>query len=219
MKDELQKVENVSKEFEGEDRIKWVDSKIEILNKFIKELNQKKRANEVIFEPIGASSNQLAVVGDGSNSINNPNDFDNSNTDTCNNTQTLLTDILPPKPENSLLSLPKSKESASSPKSIESLVFSEEIQSKHDNLTNELIATVQLIKRNNLNVQKMVKSDEKIISEATGLLATNSDSMQKQSKNLNSYSKKAWVSFWKMILILLFVSLAFVFVYIFIRLT
>ena len=99
------------------------------------------------------------------------------------------------------------------------LVFSEEIQNEHDNLTNELIATVQLIKRNNLHIQKMVKSDDKIISKASGLLGTNSDSIQREGKNLKSYSKTAWVSFWKMLLILLFVFFAFIFAYIFIRLT
>lgn len=214
LKVELNK--NERKEFEAEDRIKWIESKEEILNKFIKDLESKNRKN--LLEDV--EDNILEAIVDNSSecqeseSLNTP-------------PPTTLKDILPPKPEtkNTLLSLPKSKSkestsSSSSPKSTnETLVFSEEIQSKHDDLTNELIATVQLIKRNNLHIQKIVKSDEKIITEATGLLATNSDSMQKESKNLKSYSKKAWVSFWKMILILLFTCMAFIFVYIFIRLT
>lgn len=128
-----------------------------------------------------------------------------------------LDEILPAKPET-LMSVPKSGSSKpESPK--ESIVFSEEVQSEHDHLTNELIATVQLIKRNNLHIQKMVKEDEKVITEASGLLATNADTMQKQGQNLKKYSKKAWVGFWKMLLILFFVCFTFLFVYIFIRLT
>ena len=51
-----------------------------------------------------------------------------------------------------LLSIPKSP--INKDKDSDTLVFSEEIQSQHDNLTSELIATVQLIKRNNLHIQK-----------------------------------------------------------------
>ena len=130
----------------------------------------------------------------------------------------LIDEILPPKPET-LLSLPKSLKSPSESSAKDTLVFSEDIQNDHNNLTNELIATVQLIKRNNLHIQNIVKSDDKIITQATGLLATNSDSMQKEGKNLKSYSKTAWVSFWKMLGIMLFVCFTFIFVYIFIRLT
>lgn len=196
------------KEFEEEDRIKWIESKEEILNKFIKDLEAKKK--------------QLADIAETEDIKDATEIADTSNVDsitaTVNETKGVsLNDILPPKPENPLLSIPKSP--INKDKDSDTLVFSEEIQSQHDNLTSELIATVQLIKRNNLHIQKMVKSDEKVINEATGLLATNADAMQKESKNLKSYSKKAWVSFWKMILILMFVSLSFIFVYIFIRLT
>lgn len=201
MKGELKQKER--KEFEEEDRIKWIESKEEILNKFVNELESKKRSESAAAREI--DDNDVPVEKE-----HVP----------VSRTAATLNDILPPKPENSLLSLPKSKsKEGESPESPDTLVFSEEIQSKHDNLTNELIATVQLIKRNNLHIQKTVKSDEKVISEATGLLATNSESMQKESRNLKSYSKTAWVSFWKMILILLFICLAFIFVYIFIRLT
>lgn len=208
MKGELKKKER--KEFEEEDRIKWIESKEEILNKFINELELeiKKRSESAASEEI----DDFTEVPAGKEESLSP--------APVSRTATTLNDILPPKPENPLLSLPKSKsKEGKSPESPDTLVFSEEIQSKHDNLTNELIATVQLIKRNNLHIQKTVKSDEKVISEATGLLATNSESMQKESKNLKSYSKKAWVSFWKMIIILLFICLAFIFIYIFIRLT
>lgn len=197
------------KEFEEEDRIKWIESKEEILNKFIKDLEAKKKQLADIAET------EATEIEDTANVDNIKESF---NTVTVNETKGVsINDILPPKPENPLLSIPKSP--INKDKDSDTLVFSEEIQNQHDNLTSELIATVQLIKRNNLHIQKMVKSDENVINEATGLLATNSDAMQKESKNLKSYSKKAWVSFWKMILILMFVSLSFIFVYIFIRLT
>ena len=196
------------KEFEEEDRIKWIESKEAILNKFIKEqLDGKKLKLQM---ETGNTDDDIVIE-----STEGTERVDNFSKRSAN--ELVLNDILPPKPENSLLSIRKPPKTDDPDTS--SLVFSEEIQSQHDNLTNELIATVQLIKRNNLHIQKIVKSDEKVINEATGLLATNSDAMKREGKHLNSYSKKAWVSFWKMILILLFVCLAFIFVYIFIRLT
>lgn len=199
------------KEFEEEDRIKWIESKEEILYKFIKDLEAKKKQLADIAET--EDIKDATEIADTDNTLK-----EICSSATVNETKGVsLNDILPPKPENPLLSIPKSP--INKDKDSDTLVFSEEIQSQHDNLTSELIATVQLIKRNNLHIQKMVKSDEKVINEATGLLATNSDAMQKENKNLKSYSKKAWVSFWKMILILMFVSLSFIFVYIFIRLT
>lgn len=198
-------------EFEFENRIQWIESRIELLNKIIKELKEKTKENDQmddmdeIFEGyIDDLANTEYIK-----------DYINTEHQITNNT--LINEILPPKPET-LLSLPKPSKSPS-PQEKDSLIFSEEIQTEHNTLTDELIATVQLIKRNNLHIQKMVKSDDKIITEATGLLATNSDSMQKEGKNLKSYSKKAWVSFWKMLAILLFVCFTFIFVYIFIRLT
>lgn len=199
------------KEFEFENRIKWIESKIIVLNLIIKDLQSKTvTETENIKEDILINGDSL--INEDSTSTTEI--VNNQNTPVPNpkiiSTNDIL--ILPPKPEIIPKSLPKPAEQ-------ESLVFSEEIQSEHDNLTTELIATVQLIKRNNLHIQKIVKSDDKIITEATGLLATNSDTMQREGKNLKSYSKTAWVSFWKMFLILLFVCVLFIFVYIFIRLT
>lgn len=198
-------------EFEFENRIQWIESRIELLNKIIKEMKEKTKEDDQmddmdeIFEGYTDDLANTEYIKD----------YINTEHQITNNT--LINEILPPKPET-LLSLPKPSKSPS-PQEKDSLIFSEEIQTEHNTLTDELIATVQLIKRNNLHIQKMVKSDDKIITEATGLLATNSDSMQKEGKNLKSYSKKAWVSFWKMLAILLFVCFTFIFVYIFIRLT
>jgi len=228
--------ENYSKikfEFEFENRIQWIENRIELLNKIIKELQElteevkeevKEEEEDIITDEVEVVDEVVDVNEDevvvGCDNILKTNPNENIKNDQVSlNNQNLINEILPPKPET-LLSLPKPTKSPSETQSKDSLIFfSNDIQSEHDNLTNELIATVQLIKRNNLNIQKMVKSDDKIITEATGLLATNSDSMQKEGKNLKSYSKTAWVSFWKMLGILFFVCFTFIFVYIFIRLT
>lgn len=136
-------------------------------------------------------------------------------TDTLKNN--LINEILPPKPEI-FLSKSSSTELKKDDEKRE-IQFSESIQSQHDSLTNDLISTIQLIKRNNLNIQKQFKIDDEIISEASDLLVTNSDSMKREGKNLKTFSKSAWMNFWKMLMILLFVSFTFLFVYIFIRLT
>jgi hypothetical protein len=185
-------------EFEYENRIQWIQSKIDLLDRIAEQENNSKVASPIDHpevkneSPMQSSPLKAAPVQ--------------------------IDEILPMKPETSFLTVPKA-ENKQKDSSESSLVFSESVQSEHDNLTNELIATVQLIKRNNLHIQKMVKGDDKIISEASSLLATNSDSMQREGKNLKSFSKTAWVSFWKMLLILLFVCFSFFFVYIFIRIT
>lgn len=216
----------IKSEFEFENRIQWIESKIELLNKIIKEHELKDLAvfkaedeDEVLVKVEDKEEEDLISndeIFEGYMDDSNLNSNGNTDDSRTHNQNSLINEILPPKPET-LLSLPKSTKSPSS--ETDALTFSNEIQSEHDNLTNELIATVQLIKRNNLHIQKMVKSDDKIITEATGLLATNSDAMQKEGRNLKSYSKTAWVSFWKMLGILFLVCFTFIFVYIFIRLT
>ena len=200
-------------EFEYENRIEWIESKINLLNKIIIELEVELCEYEVVI-----SEN---VEDDRILDNNNNNQTSSSSAEAEDeNLKEIINEIfiLPPKPEISSLSIPKTQTQTQTQKN-DTLTFSEDIQSVHDSLTNDLIATVQLIKRNNLHIQKMVKEDDKIINQAAGLLVTNSDTMQKEGKNLKSYSKKAWVSFWKMLLILLFVCFTFIFVYIFIRLT
>ncbi len=187
------------KGFEFENRIQWIESKISILDKIIKDLQE---LNEEVDGKSTRDTIETIIAAEPEISVPTQSPLISSDD--------IL--ILPPKLET----ISFSKESSAEK---ESLTFSEEIQSTHDNLTNELISTVQLIKRNNLHIQKMVKSDDKVISEATGLLATNSDTMQREGRNLKSYSKTAWVSFWKMLLILFFVCISFIFIYIFIRLT
>lgn len=201
-------VNNSKTEFEYENRILWIENIVVLLDKSIKELEEK------LTDKQQDSDNETEVVNEQVTTVNSPQEEEKYEKE-----RDLIDEILPPKPET-LLSVPKfTKEAQEEEKPKDSLVFSEEIQSVHDSLTNDLIATVQLIKRNNLHIQKMVKEDDKIINEASGLLATNSETMQKQGKHLKSYSKKAWVSFWKMLLILMFVCFTFIFVYIFIRLT
>ena len=199
LKADLKDESAVDKEFEYENRIQWIQTKIDLLTR----INETEHGKEVKKPPSQEQPQQ-------------------QNSSPLKSSPVMIDEILPEKPEMILLSVPKHSSSNTekdkeNPQ--ESLAFSESIQSEHDNLTNELIATVQLIKRNNLHIQKMVKADDKVISEASGLLATNSDSMQREGKNLKSFSKTAWVSFWKMLLILLFVCFTFFFVYIFIRLT
>lgn len=191
-------------EFEYLNRIQWIEGRIDLLNKIIKELERFEHDIDNSEESIGITIEPVVKFEEESVTLNGE---ENVN---------LIDEILPPKPET-VLSVPKFTKSEE-PKH-DTLTFSEDIQSVHDSLTNDLIATVQLIKRNNLHIQKMVKEDDTIINEASGLLATNSETMHSEGKNLKSYSKKAWVSFWKMLGILMFVCFTFIFVYIFIRLT
>lgn len=198
--------------------MQWIENRTELLNKTIEHV-EKKDTEE---KHVETETVIISEVVTGDEIVNNISDVSENSTvdinvENTSNSPNLIDEILPPKPETSL-SLPKPSKSQPN-ENEQSLVFSEEIQNEHDTLTNELIATVQLIKRNNLHIRKMVKSDDKIITDATGLLATNSDAMQKEGKNLKSFSKTAWVSFWRMLGILFFVCFTFIFVYIFIRLT
>ena len=207
----MQKNDENNNEYEFENRIQWVESRIDILKRTICELQNVNNSDEI---------DCLDQKDENSDALNEVFSQPLLKTEINSSPSSIsprikLDEILPSKPE-SLLIVPKASK-PESPK--ESIVFSEEIQSGHDHLTNELIATVQLIKRNNLHIQKMVKEDDQVISKASGLLATNADTMQKQGQNLKKYSKKAWMSFWNMLLILLFVCFTFIFVYIFIRLT
>jgi hypothetical protein len=198
--------------------MQWIENRTELLNKTIEHV-EKKDTEE---KHVETETVIISEVVTGDEIVNNISDVSENSTvdinvENTSNSPNLIDEILPPKPET-FLSLPKPSKSQPN-ENEQSLVFSEEIQNEHDTLTNELIATVQLIKRNNLHIRKMVKSDDKIITDATGLLATNSDAIQKEGKNLKSFSKTAWVSFWRMLGILFFVCFTFISVYIFIRLT
>lgn len=205
---------NYSKsQYEFETRIQWIETRISLLKRTISD-----------FQSIDEKDN-IKVIDEKSDFLEELLKQPPRETESFSQEQEKiasprinLDEILPAKPET-LLTVPKAVVTSKPESPKESIIFSDEIQGEHDHLTNELIATVQLIKRNNLHIQKMVKEDDKVISEASGLLATNSDTMQKQGQNLKKYSKKAWMSFWNMLLILVFVCFTFIFVYIFIRLT
>lgn len=99
------------------------------------------------------------------------------------------------------------------------LRFSDATQSEHDSLTGELIETLQLIKRNNLRLRHHIKADDTKIDEAASLLATNSDALQRTGRNLQSFSKKSWMTTWRMLGLMLLTVAVFLAMYIFIRFT
>lgn len=219
---------SIKKEFEGENRVEWINSKVNLLRKTIQTvqdaLNEDTLKNEL--------SKQLVQEAPVQEQINSTDDNDHQLTLTTappplSPKEALLDEILPTKPENmnlSTLQLPEKKkknkqQEQESDKKSSQIQFSDSVQSDHDTLTSELISTIQLIKRNNLHLRKVVQSDDKIISEASGLLATNSDSLKREGNNLKKFSKSAWMTFWKSFLILIFLMITFLFVYIFIRIT
>lgn len=189
-------------QYEHENRMQWVDAQCAVLSKIIETLPAANVPDKEMAEA-AADVKEAVAPSLATASINTE----------------ILSEIMPsqnaPKSPITTAAAAASQESSKAA----GLRFSDTLQQEHDQLTNELVDTIRLIKRNNLHLRNIIISDDATINEASSLLANNTDSLQREGKNLQSYSRQAWSSAWRMLGYLFLVILVFLFMYIFIRFT
>ena len=186
---------NGEEEYEWENRRRWIEDQMTLLARHLKESNVNAENTNVVVE---LNEKELTKEKSKENM-----DF--------------VEEILPKK-----LDLPKPApvpSTKSEPKESGTIKFSETIQSDHDSLTNDLISTVRLIKRNNLALRQIVQDDDKALDETALLLADNSGKMGREGGNLKKYSRSAWSTTWKLLGLMLVVMVTFLFMYLFIKVT
>ena len=187
-----------SETFEVETRLEWVKSRINLLRQLLK---IDEPAEQAKIEKVEVEAEKSPFLPQ-QEPIKSP--------------KLEIDQILPEKPKSDFLNipstLPKQKDTAQ-------LRFADSIQADHDSLTEELIQTVRLIRRNNIQLRDIVKSDDGVIEEATSLLSGNTQAMERESKNLKNYSENAWMTTWRILSLIFFVFVIFLFGYLFIRLT
>jgi hypothetical protein len=198
-------------EFEYDTRIEWVKAQIAVFGKLEGDLSKQIAQMEVAKEMQRPRELNAPLKPKESRQVNSA----------PSPKQIVIDDILPAKSAEKLNSSLTSAKTADSPSKSDSgsIRFSAAVQSEHDQLTDELIQTVRLIKRNNIHLRSVVTADDAKISEASSLLATNTDSLKHQSKNMKAYSSEAWSSTWRMLMLMFGVVVVFLFMYAFIRLT
>lgn len=187
-------------EFEATDRLEWAKSKINLLKQLTKvEKNEEPSTVESQAEPLESAPLPQS-------SVKSP--------------KIDAKEILTEKPKSDFLNIPSSL-----PKAVKSsgnqstLQFSDSMQAQHDSLTEELIQTVQLIRRNNIHLRDMVKADDQVIEEATTLLTGNTDKINREGRKLKEYSRTVWMTTWRMLSLMFTAVFVFLLAYLFIRLT
>ncbi len=199
----------MNQQFEWENRMKWIEEQIILLKSIEEEFKEE-------IENTKFKANPLNIL----NFKSDDEIIEKQQEVTKAEDNKKLIKIQRPKLKVEV----KEKENLKDPKfhdksKNDGIKFSEEIQSDHDKLTNQLIETVKLIKRNNISLQQVVKNDDKIIEEASNLLTFNSEKLNLQGKTLKNYSRKSWATTWFLIFLMFFMLFIFLFMYIFIRFT
>ena len=198
-------------EFEATDRLEWAKAKIELLRQLVKPKEEKTA------EPVTETKN-------GSSEAKKPSEETKLASPIVPNhilksPKIDVNELLPEKPKSDFLNIPSTLPKSAKQGEKSSLQFSDSIQSEHDSLTEELIQTVRLIRRNNLHLRDMVKADDQVLDEATTLLSGNADKIQSEGRKLKNYSRTVWMTTWRMLSLMFFAVLLFLFAYLFIRLT
>ena len=90
---------------------------------------------------------------------------------------------------------------------------------EHDELANGLVKMAQILKRNNLAIQEMIRKDQTVLDSAELVMTTNVSRFKRENDQLGAFKSTSWKSTWRLFLMLFWVAFALLFMYFFIKLT
>ncbi len=206
-------------EFEALDRLEWAKTKIKLLKQLTTAIatdaESAPEAKQKAEHPAAQQEEQIVQAKSLAIS-SSPKETEIIN---FKSPKIDIKEILPENPKSDFLNIPSVLPKSAKQPQNSSLHFSDSLQAEHDSLTEELIQTVQLVRRNNIHLRDMVKADDQILEEATTLLTGNTDKIQREGRNLKEYSKTVWMTTWRMLSLMFFAVILFLFAYLFIRFT